>query len=102
MRTLEIFQSKSLLNLAIAENEQRESRRRAEAWDYMRQQEGKREALYFALRSRILTVSEMKEVEAYDYHLVIPLYPGVWTPREQAKREFLEALMVQFKLRLAA
>ena len=59
-----------------------------------------RRALYFALRSRVLTDEEMARVIAFDYHLVIE---HDVTYREQEKRdEFSAALLQQFKLRLSA
>jgi hypothetical protein len=59
-----------------------------------------RRDLYWALRSRILTDDEMKEVEQYGDYLNIE--PMVSYSSDEKKRELNDALLQQFKLRLAA
>jgi hypothetical protein len=56
-------------------------------------------ALYWALRSRVLTIAEMEEVESYDYHLAVE--PMQSYNREEKMDEFNAALLQQFKMRLA-
>lgn len=70
----------------------------------------KKKALYWALRTRILTDAEMGEVANYDYELLKPTYAGSYAtmgmigvdPDEAVKKEFMVALLQQFKLRAAA
>lgn len=56
--------------------------------------------LYWALRSRVLTSDEMKEVEQYGIYLIVtPMTPF---DESEKNREFNDALLQQFRLRLAA
>jgi hypothetical protein len=58
-----------------------------------------RRQLYWALRSRVLTLEEMREVERYDFYLV---FDRGHSYKEADKRaEFNAALLQQFRLRLA-
>lgn len=66
----------------------------------MRDSEERRRALYYALRSRVLTDEEMQTVESYDYRICVSMYTSFMP--EDKNREFNEALLQQFKLRLAA
>jgi hypothetical protein len=56
--------------------------------------------LYWALRTRVLTLEEMKEVEIYDYTLLT--FEGQSYYEKDIKTEFNETLLRQFKMRLAA
>jgi hypothetical protein len=59
-----------------------------------------RRRLWFALRSRVLTESEMETVFSYDYQLAME--PMNSKSEEQARIEFNAALGNQFNMRLAA
>jgi hypothetical protein len=70
------------------------------AMNYLAEIEKHRRDLYWALRSRVLTDAEMLEVEGYGDRLNIQ--PMVSYNAEEKKREMNDALLQQFKLRLAA
>jgi hypothetical protein len=59
-----------------------------------------RHDLYWALRTRVLTPQEMKEVEQYDYYLVVNEIAGY--SQEEKLKEFNDALLQQFKLQAAS
>ena len=63
-----------------------------------RQRERSRADLYWALRTRVLTIEEMQQVRNWDYSLVEA--SGGPYDAQQLKREFLDALYQQFKMRL--
>jgi hypothetical protein len=55
--------------------------------------------LYWALRSRVLTTAEMKRVERYGIYLV--LSPMQAFKEDEKQRELNDALLQQFRLRVA-
>ena len=55
--------------------------------------------LYYALRTRVLTDEELKKVEQLDYHITVEMM--VSYNEQDKKREFLDAMLQQFRLRLA-
>ena len=65
-----------------------------------RQRNEQRKELYFALRSRVLTLEEMEKVESMGYTLVTN--ESECYKVDEAKAEFSAALLQQFKMRLAA
>ena len=58
----------------------------------------RRRKLYWALRSRVLSLDEMKEVERFDWQLCVAV--GQSYNEGEKRREFNDALLVQFKMRL--
>lgn len=74
----------------------------------MGQQFAEREAhrvdLYWALRTRLLTKAEMKEVQEYGYDLTVRMSGNMSDSFNEAekRREFNEALMGQARLQLLA
>lgn len=66
----------------------------------MAEEEAHRRGLYWALRSRVLTEDEMKEVDRYGDSLNIEMM--VSYNEGEKKRELNDALLQQFRLRRAA
>lgn len=60
----------------------------------------KRRELYWGLRTRVLALEEMDEVRAYDYRLLID--SGTSFNSKEVKKEFNDALVRQFYMRLEA
>jgi hypothetical protein len=60
----------------------------------------KRRELYWALRSRIITNDEMKQVEELGVNLVIATGEGFF--RLEKERELNDALLQQFRMRIEA
>ena len=60
-------------------------------------QQDYRRALYWALRTRVLTTEEMAAVEAMDYYITVE--PCVAYYEADKRREFGDALLNQFKMR---
>jgi hypothetical protein len=74
-----------------------------EEWMMETKLEKHRADLYFAMRSRVLTKKEMSEVVDYGESLTTPLcFNGCFSYPEQERRAFNDALLQQFKLRVAA
>ena len=66
------------------------------AMAHLRQIEQSRRDLYWALRSRVLTVKEMAQVKQYDYHIIVePMTPY---REEDVRRQFNDALLQQANL----
>ena len=61
--------------------------------------EVRRRELWWALRTRILSDAEMDTVKSYDYTLTVPNSESF--SRAEAQRVFIDALLAQFKMRLA-
>jgi hypothetical protein len=70
-----------------------------EAMEVAAKQEQSRRDLYWALRTRVLTIEEMKQVEGLGIYLVVATN-GSYNPVEK-EAELNAALLQQFKLRLA-
>lgn len=62
--------------------------------------EQRKAALRFALISRVLTDAEMAEVEDHDFSLMVD--DGVPYMETEKRQQFNDALLQQFKLRMAA
>ena|ERR1700690_3575720 len=71
--------------------------------NYYAKENKHRQELYFAMRSRLLSVKEMQEVSTLGEFLVRPLCPYACSDDpDEYRRAFNDALLQQFKIRVAA
>jgi hypothetical protein len=64
------------------------------------QERRRKSELFWALRSRVLTLAEMEEVEQHGDSLnIVPCWPYMKSDKD---RELNDALLQQFRLRMAA
>lgn len=77
---------------------QENCRRIHNEWQYKLQ--ARKDELYWALRTRVLTSGEMEEVRQHDYSLLTKQWQSY--SQSEVQKTFNDALLQQFMIRLAA